>query len=309
VRVALATGNETLGTTGSGGPVQESDVVGLVADLSARPLKGAAMAAGRVAFVNALGSLDSVTGNASDCVRVDGSSGPCGTGTASFVDGDSPAGIVDGSNLVFTLSATPNPSTSLSVYRNGMRLKPGQDYNATANSVHFVTTATPQPGDTLLASYRLGGDTGTVPQVYPGPQILCSGTGLSTTLSTLGSLGACAIPGGLLAAGDRVEIRFDLAHTGATSGFSFEADWGATPVVTRTAGNLDASVAVRADAAITSAGALLSEQSWGTVMPFTAVVVNSADAYTSGLTINFQGRLSQAGDTLALAQYSVVRLQ
>src|ERR1035437_5271 len=60
------------------GPVQESDVVGLIADLGARPLKGAGLAAGRVAYVNPLGALDSVSGGPTDCVHVDGSSGPCG---------------------------------------------------------------------------------------------------------------------------------------------------------------------------------------------------------------------------------------
>jgi hypothetical protein len=37
-------------------------------------------------------------------------------------------------------------------------------------------------------------------------------------------------------------------------------------------------------------------------------VAASADAYASGLTINFQGKLAQAGDTLTLANYTVVRL-
>jgi hypothetical protein len=32
------------------------------------------------------------------------------------------------------------------------------------------------------------------------------------------------------------------------------------------------------------------------------------DAYTSGITINFQGMLAQSGDTLSLASYTVVRL-
>jgi hypothetical protein len=37
-------------------------------------------------------------------------------------------------------------------------------------------------------------------------------------------------------------------------------------------------------------------------------VASAADSYTSGLTIDFQGMLAQTGDTLTLANYTVVRL-
>jgi hypothetical protein len=37
-----------------------------------------------------------------------------------FQDQDLPAGIVDGSNNSFTLSAAPHPASSLDVYRNGL---------------------------------------------------------------------------------------------------------------------------------------------------------------------------------------------
>jgi hypothetical protein len=309
VRTALQVASaDTSGSSGSSGPIPESDVTGLVADLGARPLMGPAFAAGRVAFVNALGAIDSVSGNAGDCLHVDGSSGACGSASTSFIDGDSPSGIVDGANTSFTLSATPNPASSLAVYRNGMLQKVVQDYNASGNMVTFVAADAPQPGDTLLASYRLGGDSGGIPQVYPAPQVLCSGTGTATTGTALASIGACAIPAGLLAAGDRVEIHFDLAHTGATSGFTFELDWAATPILNRSGATSDALVAGRAEAAVLGAGAQLSAQSWGTVLPPAASVGAAADAWASGLTINFQGKLAQTGDTLTLADYTVVRL-
>jgi hypothetical protein len=51
----------------------------------------------------------------------------------------------------------------------------------------------------------------------------------------------------------------------------------------------------------------LDAQSWGTVLPFSASVASAADAYASGLTIDFQGMLAQTGDTLTLANYTVVR--
>jgi len=305
---SASTGADTGGSGTTSGPIAESAIVGLVADLAARPLEGAGFAAGRVAYINPLGAIDAVSGDASDCVHVDGSTGACGASATSFVDGDSPAGIVDGANTTFTLSAVPNPASSLAVYRNGILQKAVQDFTATGNVVSFVVADAPQPGDTLLASYRLGGESGSTPQAFPAPQVLCGGNGTATTAISLASVGACVIPAGILSAGDRVEIHFDLAHTGTTSGFTLEVDWAATAILNRAGATSDALVTGRADAAILAAGAQLSAQSWGTVLPFSAGVAASADAYASGLTINFQGKLAQAGDTLTLANYTVVRL-
>jgi len=307
VRVATPSNVAAADTGGTSTPAQESDIVGLIADLGARPLKGPGYAAGRVAVVNPLGALESASGSATDCVHVDGSSGPCGGSQPSFVDGDSPAGIVDGSNTSFTLSAVPDPASSLAVYRNGVLQKTGQDYTFTSGTIQFVAAAAPQPGDTLLASYRLTGTDSGTPQMFPNPQVLCSGTGAATTTTSLTSVGTCAIPAGLLAPGDRVEMRFDFAHQGTASGFSFEIHWGATTIVHRDAAAADALVTGRADAALLAAGAQWNSQSWGAVLPFSASVASAADSYTSGLTIDFQGMLAQTGDTLTLANYTVVR--
>jgi hypothetical protein len=307
VRVATPSNVAAADTGGTSTPAQESDIVGLIADLGARPLKGPGYAAGRVAVVNPLGALESASGSATDCVHVDGSSGPCGGSQPSFVDGDSPAGIVDGSNTSFTLSAVPDPASSLAVYRNGVLQKTGQDYTFTSGTIQFVAAAAPQPGDTLLASYRLTGTDSGTPQMFPNPQVLCSGTGAATTTTSLTSVGTCAIPAGLLAPGDRVEMRFDFAHQGTASGFSFEIHWGATTIVHRDAAAADALVTGRADAALLAAVAQWNSQSWGAVLPFSASVASAADSYTSGLTIDFQGMLAQTGDTLTLANYTVVR--
>jgi hypothetical protein len=58
--------------------INQSDVIGLIADLGARPVRGPSYAPGRVALINSSGLLESVTGSPSDCVRVDGTSAPCG---------------------------------------------------------------------------------------------------------------------------------------------------------------------------------------------------------------------------------------
>jgi hypothetical protein len=307
--VRIATPSNVAAADSASTPVQESDVVGLIADLSARPLKGPGYAAGRTAVVDALGALESASGSATDCVHVDGSSGPCGGGSEpSFVDGDSPAGIVDGSNTSFTLSAVPDPASSLAVYRNGMLQKLVQDYTLTgASTIQFVAADAPQPGDTLLASYRLTGTDSGTPQIYASPQVLCSGMGAATSGTSLTSIGTCAIPSGLLLPGDRVEIRFDFAHQGTASGFSFEIHWGATTIVHRDAATGETLVTGRADASLLAASAQLNSQSWGALLPFNSTVSSATDTYTGGLTIDFQGMLAQTGDTLTLRNFTVVR--
>jgi len=392
--VRVASSNTVASDTGSGngtGSMDESDVVGLTADLAARPVKGPGFAPGAVTVVNAAGSLDSVTGSATDCVHVDGSSGPCGaaqnasfvdaespaglvdgantqftlsaspnpaaslylyrngmlqaagrdytlsgqtvsfvsaaapqpgdtllawyrlssdaTDSISFVDGESPSGTIDGSNQTFLLSAAPNPASSLAVFRNGMLLKAGQDYALNGQTLSFVAAATPQPGDTLLASYRLSGSGSASATPYPSPQVVCSGTGGLTSDAVLSSLGTCFIPAGLLLPGDRVEVRFDLEHQGSTSAFSFEVHWGATVLGHRDANVSDTLVTGRVDAGILPAGAQLSYQSWGAALPFQAGVGSAPDAYNAGLTIDFQGNLASASsDTLTLRNFAVVRL-
>ena len=63
--------------------------------------------------------------------------------------------VVDGTNGTFTLASTPSPASSLVLYRNGIAQKPAVDYTLTGATVPFLTGAIPQPGDTLLAWYRL----------------------------------------------------------------------------------------------------------------------------------------------------------
>ncbi|HUP02482.1 MAG TPA: hypothetical protein VMU19_00745 [Bryobacteraceae bacterium] len=314
VRVAAPAAGSSAPANDTGGsdvtlPIAETDVTGLVADLAARPVKGAGFAAGRVAVVDSLGVLESATGSATDCMHVDGSSGPCGGGAPSFVDADTLTGIVDGSNTSFTLSSTPNPAASLAVYRNGMLESAGVDYTASGNAIQFGAASAPQPGDTLLASYRMaGGAGGGTTQAYPALQVVCAGTGSSTSATSLASMGTCAIPGGLLAAGDRVEIRFDLEHQGSAGGFTFQVSWGGTTVVQRSGAAGDLMVSGRADAGILAAGAQVSQESWGSVLPQAAGVVNAADAWANGITISFQGQVAQASDAVGLGSFSVVRV-
>lgn len=136
-----------------------SDVTGLTGELGARPMKGAAFSLARTAVINSSGQIDGASGNLSDCLHVDGSSGPCGSSggdssSAAFADGETPAGLVNGANTVFNLNVAPSPAASLAFYRNGILMKQGADYTLSGVTVTFFVASVPQPGDLLTASYR-----------------------------------------------------------------------------------------------------------------------------------------------------------
>lgn len=73
-------------------------------------------------------------------------------GSPVFVDQETPAGTIDGVNAAFTLSAVPNPSLSLQLFRNGVLLRVGVDYFLNGLAVQFVFV--PEASDSLAASYR-----------------------------------------------------------------------------------------------------------------------------------------------------------
>ena len=108
------------------------------------------------------------------------------------------------------------PSTATACCRRPTRISP-----VSGNQIQFVTAAVPQPGDTLVASFRLAGVTEDAPQLYPNPQVLCSGLGGGTNSSTLTSIGACNIPG-------RFSWRPETAWRSAST-WSTRAPRGASP--------------------------------------------------------------------------------
>ena len=74
-----------------------------------------------------------------------------------FVDGEVPTGKINGINTKFTLAYTPNPVTSIAVYRNGIRQRkcPACNYTVNAASaIIFNACCIPQPGDVILVDYR-----------------------------------------------------------------------------------------------------------------------------------------------------------
>jgi len=290
-------------------PIQQSDIVGLTADLALRPVKGPGYSAGRAAAINPAGALEAVVGNPADCVLVDGTSSPCGGANPQFADGEPLTGAVDGSNNTFTLSGPPSPASSLALFRNGILQKPGLDYTLTGSTVQFLTGATPQTGDTLLAWYRLpsagaiGGQ-----ELASSPVVTCSAAGTATSSTSFTSLGNCTFPANVLQSGDRVEIHFDLAHQGTAAAFEFRVLWGGTNLVNRPAAAGDAMIAGKGEAGVYNGGAQLRAESWGTALAYAAALGNAADNIVPPLTIDFQVKMSTAtAETVTLRNFTVIR--
>lgn len=323
VRSAISPGT----ASGSGGPstltpIPESAVVGLVSDLSIRPIKGLGYGTGRAALVNDTGGIETVVGNLADCVHVDGTSGPCfdTSQLPTYVDAETPGGIVDGANTVFTLAAAPLPAASLQLFRNGVALTQGSDYTISSSTITFAAGAAPQPLDALEAWYRaaaagavLSGQAGglTLPSGFApaSAQVLCSAAGSGTASITPVSLGSCAIPSGILQAGDRVEIRATATHQGGAAAFQFQLNWGSTALAARAGLAADTVFTVAGDAALTGVNAIWTGQSYGPASASVGSIAVAQEAAGAAVRIDFLANLLTAGtgDSFSLANYSVIR--
>ena len=290
-------------------PLDEGDIVGLAADLAARPVKSAAYASDRIAFINSSGALEAVSGAPSDCVRVDGSSGPCGVGgglSIGFADVEVPAGAVDGNNASFTVGGDPNPASSLMVFRNGVLQQPGFDYSATSRTIAFLGGSVPQSGDVLLAIYRQQ-TAPDEPPALPGPQVLCSTAGLGTSSTVLAALGTCNVPANTMHAGDRLEVRFDYAQDSGASGFAFQVKWAGAVVLDRATSAGESLATGRIDGAWGDTTVPLSIQSWGGSLPIASTAANVASSGANAFAIEFAGRLLGPGGSMSLRNITVIR--
>jgi hypothetical protein len=308
---AVRTGSTTTGTGGAGSvtTLPESAIIGLQADLAQRPLMGVGFGTNAVAVVDDNGNLVTAVGDPGACVFVDGTTGTC-TGDT-FADAETPAGTIDGVNNTLTLAFPPLGSSML-LFRNGLYMTPNFDYNLTAQTITFVTGGTPQPGDTLTASYRVdtssSGNLGSLTSPIPtiAAQVICSAAGTSATTVLWTTVGGCDVPATGLNPGDRIEVRFTFAHTGSTLGYNLQVNWGNTTILSRSAAPQDAAVAGTAEAAVSATGALLSVQSWGTVLPFAPALI--AAPLQAGLEVTLRAQMTGTGpDSVELTNYTVLR--
>ncbi|HUA87127.1 MAG TPA: hypothetical protein VMB85_24895 [Bryobacteraceae bacterium] len=288
-----------------------SDVTGLQNQLTIRPQEGVSFTVGRAAVIDTSGEIDGASGNLSDCVRVDGSSGPCGSGGSgvlpSFSDEETPAGTINGSNTAFTLAYSPSPAASLLLYLNGLLMTQGVDYTLNGNAITFLPASIPQTGDVVTASYRYanpGNPLGTL----TAAQVICSSTGSNTSATALTQLASCTIPAGLLGAGDRIEVDFQYAHTGSATGFTGAILWSGSTIVSRTAAASEIALSGRMTFGIGSSGQSWDSQSWGNSLAFAAGAGSASANIGQNLTVSFQADMaSSTGDTIGLMNFTVIR--
>jgi hypothetical protein len=308
--VRLSTGS-VVGPQPVTSPVQIGDVVGLSNALAVRPTEGIGFGIGRAAVINQAGQIDGAAGTLSDCVRVDGSTGPCGGGGGGvmplFSDAETPSGSVNGTNTTFTLLHAPSPIDSLILFRNGLLMKHGLDYAISGSTVTFFLGSIPQTGDVLLASYRYANPSNPLGSLTSS-QVICSGTGLTTTAIALTQLGSCTIPAGLLGNGDRIEVQFHYAHSGTTTGFTGEIHWGAATVLSRAGTAAETALTGHMSFGIDATGQSWDTQSWGNVLGLANAVGSATEDSTQNVTISLQGQMAgSTSDAVVLRNFTVIR--
>ncbi|HLH01588.1 MAG TPA: hypothetical protein VKX25_02375 [Bryobacteraceae bacterium] len=123
-------------TTGGGGitlPISMSQVTGLSSTLAAL---NSAIATLSAQLTNFMSSTTPTT-------------------NAAFVDAETPAGTMNGTNSAFTVSKTP--LNGFALFRNGLLQSPGVDYTISGTGVTFLPNSVPKSTDILSAFYRISG--------------------------------------------------------------------------------------------------------------------------------------------------------
>ena len=292
-------------------PVQIGDVVGLSNELAVRPMKGVGFGIGRAAVINQAGQIDAAAGNLGDCVLVDGSSGPCGTGgggtAGSFADAEIPTGIVNGVNTAFTLAAAPSPAESLELFRNGLLQRQGVDYQIGGSTVTFFLGSVPQSGDLLVASYRFAGGSGALTSLTPA-QVVCSSTGTATSNTALTELGSCTIAAGILGAGDRLEVQFQFGHTGTATGFTGAVLMGGTTVASRAGGAAEALLAGHTSFGVYGTGQAWDTQTWGIGLSLAVNAGRAAENTAQAVSVSLLGQMAgTTSESVFLRNFTVIR--
>jgi uncharacterized protein YoxC len=104
--------------------------------------------------------------------------------SAVFVDAEIPAGTMNGANTAFTLANPPAPTTSLTLFRNGILQRVGIDFTLSGAAITFAAGSVPQTADYVRAYYRIPG-TGTATSFNDAelPAGTINGTNLTFTLA------------------------------------------------------------------------------------------------------------------------------
>lgn len=73
-----------------------------------------------------------------------------GSGVAYTIE--TPAGVIDGINVTFTLATVPVPATDLLLWKNGLFMTQGTDYTLAGNTITFDAAQVPPVDSTLVAA-------------------------------------------------------------------------------------------------------------------------------------------------------------
>ena len=154
VKVTNANGSGGGGSgSGGSGQIQISNVIGLSSDLNAL---NSALSDTTATTQNLNLLITNLSNTVTGLSNTVGTLAAGGT-TANFVDDETPAGPINGSNAVFTLAQTPAAATDLALYLNGLLQELGTDYTLSGTTITFASDEKPQTGDELLAFYRIAG--------------------------------------------------------------------------------------------------------------------------------------------------------
>ena len=140
------------GSISSGSPIPESSVVGLQADLAQRPLKGAGFGTNAVAMVDDNGMIETAVGR-SGRVRI------CGWNHRALRPADLLGRRSSGRRDRWREQHVHPRQYAARIEPDAVPQRPlhdaNYDYTLTGSAIQFAAGATPQPGDTLTASYRV----------------------------------------------------------------------------------------------------------------------------------------------------------
>lgn len=310
LRDVLVSQGAVVGPAPETAPVTIADVVGLSNALALTVQKGVGFTLGRTAIIDDSGLIDGASGNLSDCMHVDGSSGSCGTATGvypGFSDSEVPSGAINGTNTAFTLAYTPSPAASLELYLNGLRLDANVDYTLSGNNISFFVGSTPQTGDLLLASYRYANPTNPLGSLTT-PQVVCSSTGGSSSSTSFVQLASCTLPAGLLGTGDRLEVQYHFTHSGSAVGFGEQIQVAGTTVASRTAAASESLLTGHTSFGLNSSGQTWDTSSWGSSTAMATSAGTASVSATQAVTISFQGEITGSGtDTVTVSNFTVIR--
>ena len=108
--------------------------------------------------------------------------------------------------------------------------------------------------------------------------------------------------------GDRIEVRFTFAHSGTTSGFNLQMNWGNTDDPRPQRLGAGCRGGGRAPTPrITATGAQVSVESWGTVLPFLPGILNAPVASRISKWISGPRSQRRARIASTLTNYTVLR--